>query len=295
MVYQTSSSVRDLKSRGHSTAFNPRNLEHDWYPVWNEVFIDMKSLLSDVYIYPQYFLWLRNSKDLPLALRKRMLQHLDPNEHGVTRELDDADHTLLALQADIDDSDIAPLLASSLLIDGDTSFGSTITVSGSEKDLIPDFSFMHLTSVPLGGYRANSAYATSRADRKILHECHLALCEVKGAPSRHFSEPRKSKMRAELFEDAQTDLAMYANLYFVAEGGMRRDKLLLWACVGAFWTWTLVSREEVPAWDWVTGSFASGASPDQEINYLITHYFQPDQIHEREGNDGDDVMSEEGD
>ncbi|KAJ3930044.1 MAG: hypothetical protein NXY57DRAFT_349604 [Lentinula lateritia] len=311
MVYQTSSSVRDLKSRGHSTAFNPRNLEHDWYPVWNEVFIDIKSLLFNVYIYPQYLLWLRDSEDLPLALREQMLEHLNPDEHGVTRDLDDADRALLPLQADIDEPDLTQILASTLSVDGNTSFGSTMTVPGSEKDLKPDFSFMHLTSVPLGEYRANSTYAMNRAGHKILHECHFVLCEVKGAPSRQLSEPRKSRIRAKLFQEAQADLAMYANMYFLAEGGMQRDKLLLWACVGALWAWAFVSREEVPVWDWVTESFPPGTSTvmfrtrfsqtfelctpesDQEINHLITHYFQPDQIHEGEGNDGDDVMSEE--
>ncbi|KAJ3861778.1 hypothetical protein EV359DRAFT_66195 [Lentinula novae-zelandiae] len=311
MVYQTTSSVRNLKSRGHSTTFNRRNLEHDWYPVWNEVFIDIKALLSNVYVYPQYFLWLRDSKNLSPALRRKMLEHLDPNEDGVTHDLDDADRALLPLQADLDDFDLSKSLSSLDAIDGDTSFGSTITVSGSSKDLKPDFSFMHLTSVPLGEDRANSEYAANRADRKILHECHFALCEVKGAPSRNVPEPERLEERAAAFLAAQEDLAMYANLYFLANGGLRREKLLLWACVGALWAWTFVSREEVPEWDWETGSFAFGTNPgrfrhsfsqafelctpesDQEINHLITHYFQPDQIHEGEGNDGDDVMSEE--
>ncbi|KAJ4475889.1 hypothetical protein C8R41DRAFT_923593 [Lentinula lateritia] len=297
MVYQTSPSVRVLKSRGHSTTFNLRNLEHDWYPVWNEVFIDIKSLLSNVYIYPQYFLWLRDSKDLPPALRQKMLEHLDPNEHGVTRDLDDADRALLPLLADFEDSDVSRLLSSSNPVDGDTSFGSAITVTGSEKDLKPDFSFMHLTSALLGEARANSAYATNRANYKILHECHFAICEVKGAPSRHLSNSVEELHNA--FYIAQNDLGMYANMYFLAGGGLQRDELLLWACVGAHWTWTFVSREEVPAWDWVTGSFASGSDiqmfrrrfsrvfelctpeSDQEINHLITHYFQPDQIHEQ--------------
>ncbi|KAF9059739.1 hypothetical protein BDP27DRAFT_1453091 [Rhodocollybia butyracea] len=307
MPYQTSLSVSNLKSRGHSTAFNPRNLEHDWYPVWNEVFIDIKSLLSDVYIYPQYYLWLRDSEYLPLTLRERMVERLDPNEDGVTHPLDDADRALVPLQADFGDAYLAQLLASSEPIDGDTSFGSEITVSGSPKDLRPDFSFTHLTTRPLHGDRATSAYGNNRAGRKILHECHFVICEVKAAPSRQLSELAKMDALAGLFGEAQDDLAMYANRYFLADGGLRRDKLLLWACVGAFWTWVSVSREDVPAWNWKRGSFAFGANPslfysmfsepfelctpdsDAQINFLVTHYFQPDQIHEP--NDRGDLES----
>ncbi|KAJ3854604.1 hypothetical protein EV368DRAFT_63104 [Lentinula lateritia] len=229
---KTSPSVHVLKSCGHSTTFNLRNLEHDWYPVWNGVFTDIKSLLSNVNIYPQYFLWLQDSKDLPPALRQKMLEHLDPNEYRILRTW---------------------MFPSSNPIDGDTSFGSTITITGSEKDLKPDFSFMHLTLELLGEDCANSAYATNRANYKILHECHFAICEVKGVPSRHLSNSVEELDNA--FYIAQDDLGMYANM------------------------------EEVPAWDWVTGFSRAfelcTPESDQEINHLITHYFQPDQIHEQ--------------
>ncbi|KAF9063182.1 hypothetical protein BDP27DRAFT_1368243 [Rhodocollybia butyracea] len=315
MAYQTSQAVRDLKSRAHSTTYNRRNIEHDWYPAWNQVFMDMKSLLPHVYVYPQHLLWIRPSEALAPALREAMQARLDEGE-DLTEDIDEADKALLQFLDEVDDEDLAQLSWTDP-VDGDTSFGSTITIPGSEKDLKPDFSFMHLRVTSLSAVHMTSAYGRKRAGRKVIHECYFALCELKAAPSRRLRlATAQAAARAQLFESARNQLAKYANLYFLAEGGLARQKVLLWACIGAFWSWASISREALPAWNWQTNSFVDigktagylayhgsfsdhfelcTARSDLEINKLIIDYFQSDSIHEHApGQEGsDDDMNEE--
>ncbi|KAF9060201.1 hypothetical protein BDP27DRAFT_1430354 [Rhodocollybia butyracea] len=297
MVYVSTAKVKALKSRAHSTTFNPRNIESDWYPCWNQVLMDITMHLPNICVYGQHLLWIRSSREvLDPFLRQFMLQHHPAAAPPVAQDHEEE-------------------LDSPMALDGDTSFGSAESVAGSDKDLKPDFSLMHLTLKPLRDDLAELPFGIRRAGMKVLHECYFCICEIKAAPSRRLAgTPNFEIVLRQRFRQAQDQLAKYANLYFLADGGLERDRLLLWACVGSHWVWAEVKRKHVPLWLWDTNSYAQGVDveafyrlfslqpldlctpeSDEEIDTLMAEYFQTLWIHPELYGEHVDTSEEESD
>ncbi|KAF9778461.1 hypothetical protein BJ322DRAFT_1014759 [Thelephora terrestris] len=94
---------------------------------------------------------------------------------------------------------------------------------------------------------------TLRAGIKVVDRHCALIGEIKALPVKKapFRLDAWTRLLAFRFSEAVAQALFYCAVHFFIQD--KRNKVIVLSAVGPYWSWGLVRRDQVPAYDWITG------------------------------------------
>ncbi|OAX34399.1 hypothetical protein K503DRAFT_774595 [Rhizopogon vinicolor AM-OR11-026] len=219
------------RSLAFSRTCNPRNLEYQWYPLWDQTLDDLVTDVSNLIVAPQYPVWFVPQDD----------EEVEEEEEGEGEDEDDGrggdpEEIITSIgesnpeeSTALEDDDAGEEVA-------DVSFASTMQEK-STKSVLVDFVIINVNGVPRR--QKNSRYGGWRITRANVG----LLVEVKRFVSRSLTGVELEKALEARVSEAHEDLITQAAHLFLQEED--KDSVLAIAAAGPWWCSAKINRDDV--------------------------------------------------
>lgn len=204
------------KSFAFSRTCNPRNLEYQWYPLWDQTLSDLVSEVPNLIVAPQYPVWF-----VPQDNDEVDDDDDDEDDDGHSSDPEEIlinigeSHTERTLLEDDDEGEEV----------ADVSFASTMPEKGA-RGVIVDFAVINLSAVPLNHPKQKIRYGGWRITAANIG----LLVEVKRFASRSLTGAELEEALEGRISEAHEDLIDQAAYLFLQDEG--KESVLAIAAAG---------------------------------------------------------------